>query len=174
MKLKLLLAAILTSLAATTVADVYRWVDQNGVVNYGSAPPAGVKAVPLDTDKSRFSVVAAPSGPDKPSEKGTADLRARIGRLENQLEEERRLRALADAAEADRLARARAECEVQRRLNCDTDPYERQEATILVHPVRRPIYFSHDAPGFHRHAPAPRVSDDSRAVRRSVARRLDR
>ena len=107
MKQKLLLAAIMASLAGATAAEVYRWVDQNGVVNYGTAPPAGVKASPLDPGKVRLSVVASPPRPDRPAEPGSADLRARISRLESQLEEERRLRALADAAEADRLARAR-------------------------------------------------------------------
>ncbi|HNB80250.1 MAG TPA: DUF4124 domain-containing protein [Rhodocyclaceae bacterium] len=174
MKQKLLLAAIMASLAGATAAEVYRWVDQNGVVNYGTAPPAGVKASPLDPGKVRLSVVASPPRPDRPAEPGSADLRARISRLESQLEEERRLRALADAAEADRLARARTECEAQRRLNCETDPFGPQEAAILVHPVRRPIFFSHDAPGFHRRPTAPHATDEPRAVRRSVTRRIDR
>jgi len=170
----LLFAALLASLTGTAAAEVYRWIDQNGVVNYGSAPPAGVKASPVDTDRARVSVVPAPPRPAGSTELGQADLRTRINRLENQLDEERRLRALADAAEADRLARARAECEAQRRLNCDTDPYGRQETTILVHPVRRPVFFRHDVPGFHPRPPAPQASGEPRAVRRSVVHQPDR
>lgn len=174
MQKNLLLAAVLALFAGTVAAEVYRWIDRNGVVNYGSAPPAGVNASLIDTDKAQVSVVPAPSRPAGSTKPGEADLRARIGRLENQLEEERRLRTLADAAEADRLARARAECEAQRRLNCDTDPYGRQEAAILVHPVRRPVFFRHDVPGFHPLPPAPQVSGEPRAVRRSVVRQPDR
>lgn len=132
--------AALLLLALNASADVYRWVDEHGVVNYGGNPPAGSKAKLLDAENARVSIVPAPGKPATTVQSGEqAALRERLGKLESQLDEERRLRALAQASEADQLARARADCEVQRRLNCDSDPYGRYEPTVIVHPIRRAI-----------------------------------
>jgi Domain of unknown function (DUF4124) len=59
-----------TTVAATLVflslaglpaqAQIFRWVDERGVVNYASAPPAGVRATPVDTG-GQPPVPSAPS-----------------------------------------------------------------------------------------------------------------
>ena len=150
--------SVLLLLAIDASAEVYRWVDEHGVVNYGSRPSAGIGAIPVDTDDARVSVVPAPPKPDAtaPASAGQAALRDRLRRVELQLDEERRQRALAQAAQADQLARARADCETQRRLNCGTDPYGFNEPTVIVNPVRRPIIFRpHRPPG---HQPRQPVS----------------
>ena len=151
-------SAVLLLLAMNASAQVYRWVDEHGVVNYGSRPPAGSKAKPVNADDTRVSVVPAPAKPAAvaPASGEQAALRERLGKLESQLEEERRLRAQARAAEDDQLARARADCEAQRRLNCETDPYGRYEPTVIVSPVRRPIVVKpHRPPGHRPQQPLP-------------------
>ncbi|QDQ25756.1 DUF4124 domain-containing protein [Chitinimonas arctica] len=40
----LALPALLVCLAASVSADIYKWVDQNGRVQYGDTPPAEAKA----------------------------------------------------------------------------------------------------------------------------------
>lgn len=150
--------ALILLMAIDAPAEVYRWVDEHGVVNYASRPPAGSRARPVNTDEARLSVVPAPARPGAtaPATAEQAALRDRLRRVELQLEEERRQRALAQAAEADRLARARADCEAQRRLNCDIDPYGFNEPTVMVSPVRRPIIVKPHRPPGHR--PEPRTS----------------
>ena len=111
-------------LAMNASAEVYRWVDEHGVVELRQPTSAGQQGETGQRRDSRVSVVPAPAKPaaTAPASAEQAALRDRLGRLESQLEEERRLRALAQAAEADQLARARADCEAQRRLNCDSRP----------------------------------------------------
>lgn len=146
-----LLTAALLLLAPPAGAEVYRWIDRDGIVNYGSEVPAGVDAVKLDGQASRISIIP---GPPKTAATSAAALeqealRARLWRLERELDDQRRMRALAYAADAEELARARADCEAQRRVNCDTDPYGRYEASVAVQPVWRPFYRSPDRFGFH-------------------------
>lgn len=41
-------ASVLCTTASTASAQLYKWVDDGGVVNYGDWPPAGVKLQPLN------------------------------------------------------------------------------------------------------------------------------
>jgi hypothetical protein len=63
-KLCVLMLALFAA-SALAAADVYRWVDKDGKVIYGSQPPAGVVAEKLPPPKGpATSVAAAPtSGP---------------------------------------------------------------------------------------------------------------
>lgn len=42
-----ILAAVLSLTATCASAQLYKWVDDNGVVNYGDSPPAGVRVQPV-------------------------------------------------------------------------------------------------------------------------------
>jgi hypothetical protein len=54
--LSLLFCSLATALPAT--AQIYRWVDDLGVVNYANRPPAQAsRAVRIDTQESRVSVM---------------------------------------------------------------------------------------------------------------------
>ena len=60
----LVFSAILAAGTATlpAAAQVYRWVDERGVVNYASVPPAGVQATRVATEASpNRSVDASPA-----------------------------------------------------------------------------------------------------------------
>jgi hypothetical protein len=80
-------------LAAT--AATYRWVDERGVVNYGDTPPAAARQVrQLDEENSRVSTIPAPPRAQVERESDRL-LRARVARLEEELDDLRRTRAAA-------------------------------------------------------------------------------
>lgn len=158
--------ALALLLAMQVSAEVFRWTDEHGVVNYGSRPPAGSNAKPIDAENSRVSVVPAPAKPAAAAPSEQSALRERVRKLESQVEEERRLREQAQVAEGDRLARARADCEAQRRVNCESDPYGSHEPTIIVNPVRRPIVFKPHNPPIYR--PRPPIAEPAAPMRSSV------
>jgi len=57
--LSILVAALIAVAVAplTAEAALYKWIDDNGVVNYGDAPPGGSKnATPVDEASSSLSV----------------------------------------------------------------------------------------------------------------------
>jgi Domain of unknown function (DUF4124) len=88
-----LLAAGTLSFAAA--AATYKWVDEKGVVNYGNALPAAARQVKqLDDDATRVSTISAVPRAQLEREKDFL-LRARIARLEEELEAQRRARAAA-------------------------------------------------------------------------------
>jgi hypothetical protein len=43
-----IIACVLCAAAPTTHAQLYKWVDDSGVVNYGDWPPAGAKLQPVN------------------------------------------------------------------------------------------------------------------------------
>jgi hypothetical protein len=99
MKLRrvLLRISLLTAgmLPLGVVAATYKWIDERGVVNYGNAPPAAARQVTqLDEENSRVSTI--PSPPRAQLERESDRLmRARVARLEEELEDLRRARAAA-------------------------------------------------------------------------------
>jgi len=76
-------AIALAMLLATTAgfADIYRWVDEDGVTQYGDYPPAGVEAKRIDADagiadpveQADDDVADERSGADEASEQAAAD-----------------------------------------------------------------------------------------------------
>jgi hypothetical protein len=81
-------------------AETYKWVDTNGVVNYGNAPPGGARQVArLDEAAGRVSTI--PSVPrEKLERERRALLEARVERLERELDDLRRAQAAAVAVPA--------------------------------------------------------------------------
>ena len=60
-----------TALCATpSLAALYKWVDENGRVNYGDTPPAGVKA-------ERLNATVAPADPNAVRDLATKDAEIR-------------------------------------------------------------------------------------------------
>ena len=59
----LLLCSLAFALPASAQSQIYRWVDDRGVVNYANKPPAqGTRVTRIDTQESRVSVIpVAPS-----------------------------------------------------------------------------------------------------------------
>lgn len=78
--------AVLGPLAQPAGAQLYRWVDERGVVNYGDTPPANARQVtPLNPDKSGVSVVPGLSREEMDRAKKSAE-QARIERLEREVD----------------------------------------------------------------------------------------
>jgi hypothetical protein len=104
-----LLLAALTALAGlafagAALAQQYKWVDQNGKVQYGDAPPPGVKAQRLKPPTSGPAPAAA-AKPDDKAGKG--------------LSPEAAFRKRQEDAEKDRQKQAQDEqAETARRENC--------------------------------------------------------
>jgi hypothetical protein len=99
-----LLLAVCLAFSAAAMAQAYKWVDKNGKVQYGDAPPAGVKATPLraapgpasqPASAAKDDAKAAKKGPLTPAEQ-EADYRKR--QLEAEKEHEKRAQATQDAA----------------------------------------------------------------------------
>jgi hypothetical protein len=114
-----LVAGLALALPAAADDPVYRWVDRDGRVNYGSAPPSGVVAEVLG-ERGNLSVV--PPLPLLPRPSAPAAEAGRIAELEAALEHERALREQREQREAeaaDEAARLRAECEERYREPCD-------------------------------------------------------
>jgi hypothetical protein len=83
----LLLSLLAAAAPAAALAQVYKWVDENGVVNYGDKPPArGKPAKPLAENGGSVSVV--PGMPKEELEQmRQRDMQRRVQQLENEVDE---------------------------------------------------------------------------------------
>jgi hypothetical protein len=118
-----LLAALGSALliAGGAHAQVYKWVDDKGVVNYSSSPPPkGKSAVKLDEEKGRVTTIPAPVRNDG-SSAGDPALRQRVEQLEREAATQRQSAAQQDAAAAEAYRRWVEQCRTERRVDCD-DP----------------------------------------------------
>jgi Domain of unknown function (DUF4124) len=108
-------------LAGVAHGQVYKWVDDKGVVNYSSAPPAkGKGAVKLNED--RVTTIPAPEGRGDDSAAVTDPaLRRRVDQLERDAAAQRQSAAQQEAAAAEAQRRWVEQCRADRRVDCD-DP----------------------------------------------------
>lgn len=95
---RLLFAVLLgLALAPASAAELYKWVDEHGVVNYGDAPPAGARQVrALDEDRSSLSIVPGLSPEELERQRKSLE-QARSERLQRELAELQRPPAPAPA-----------------------------------------------------------------------------
>ena len=101
------------------IAEIYKWVDEKGVTNYSSTPPARGEARSIDLQSATVSVYPAPP-PQEAARALDAAMRARIERLENELLAERRARQTRTTqAESDRRQLAYEQCLRERRVDCE-------------------------------------------------------
>lgn len=84
----LLLGILCLVLPAMAAADVYRWIDERGVVNYGDRPPAksakGLRSLDLDLDGVNVIPAIPRAELDRLRER---DLERRLRQLEAEVEE---------------------------------------------------------------------------------------
>jgi hypothetical protein len=101
--IRLLIALVASLASAPASAQVYKWVDERGVTNYSSQPPAdAAKKVAIVEDKiSVYTPDKALMQAIEAARQGSNQaLSERVASLERQLEAERRARQYASAAEA--------------------------------------------------------------------------
>lgn len=124
--------------AAPVWAAIYKWVDENGVVNYSTTLPAkpGLPARALDANESRLSVYTpVKPEPGRRGEAATDALRARVDQLEQQLAAERRQRAYSSQTAEDKRSRTIEECIRARRVDCGPSRPSSNFTTVYPHPV---------------------------------------
>ena len=116
--------------AAPAWAQVYKWVDDKGVVNYSGEPPAARNSVLLDPNSVSVSTYT-PDPTLKKRAKTTAGvneraLAERIASLERKLDAERYARLSLADAQSRVLDQQYEQCLRDRRIDCDyagSDPY---------------------------------------------------
>jgi len=117
-------------LAAPALAQVYKWVDERGVVNYSNEAPTNRNSTLLDPKSVRVSTYATDDAPKRaataPASTSESVLSEKIDRLERKLDAERYARGLSDV-QMQTAANAQYErCVRDRRVDCDylgADPY---------------------------------------------------
>lgn len=115
------LASILALASSPLLAQVYKWIDEKGVVNYSNEPPANIKATQLDPKASRLSVVDSDDALKRavsPSASESA-LSEKIDRLERKLDAERYARSVADSQAQAAADSWYQQCLRDRRVDCD-------------------------------------------------------
>ena len=140
-----------------TFAEIYKWVDQKGVTNYSSSPPAAGKAKTLNLEATSVSVYQAPS-PQDSALLLDAMMRHRVAMLEHQLRAERMARMASYQTDADRYRLDYEQCLSERRVDCDggrtgtyASPYFYAPAPLFM--VRRPFPFTNPMTPFTRTTP---------------------
>ncbi|MCC6473250.1 MAG: DUF4124 domain-containing protein [Burkholderiales bacterium] len=131
----LIAAACAASWSITAAAEVYKWVDERGVVNYSGTPPGSGNAAKAMAVPERVSSYTPPPMP-RPDPDGA--LRERIGELEQALRAERMRRQQDERAEREQRQRAHDECVLARRVDCERiwiDPLGTPERVIVIGPV---------------------------------------
>jgi hypothetical protein len=113
--------AALIVLAPAAHAEIYKWVDDKGVVNYSTTPPTNRKSVKLDEEQGRVSTIEAYDY-SRGAPKREQALQERVARLEQEVARGRQTAALDAAAAAEAYRVWREQCFAQRRVDCD-DPY---------------------------------------------------
>jgi len=102
----LIMLFVATFAASAASAELYKWIDERGVVNYSDQPPLDPKAASkLATVEDRISVYTPDQAltqaiESRRQQQGNSALSERIASLERQLEAERRARQTAAAAVA--------------------------------------------------------------------------
>ena len=119
------LAAVI---AAPAAAQVHRWVDERGVVQYGDRPPAGgattlrtpVAPPPPAAPAAPTAVPAKPAGPAKNATSTPRAAPAKPALTERLLAQQRADNAAALSANSPGLQQLIANCKANRGVDCDT------------------------------------------------------
>jgi hypothetical protein len=124
------LASILALAAWPVLAQVYKWVDDKGVVNYSNEAPADRKATQLDPKAARVSIIGTDDASKRAANAQTSlnerVLSEKIDRLERKLDEERYARSASQAQAQTAADSWYQQCLRDRRVDCDyagMDPY---------------------------------------------------
>ncbi len=111
--------AALLALAPVAHAEIYKWVDDKGVVNYTGTPPQNRKSVKLDEEQGRVSTIEAYDYSRSGAPRREQALQERVARLEEEVARGRQAAALDAAAAAEAYRVWREQCIAQRRVDCD-------------------------------------------------------
>lgn len=149
-------------LAAPAFAQIYKWVDEKGVVNYSNEAPANRNSTVLDPKSVRVSTYSTDKAPKQAvttlASANESALSNKIERLERKLDAERYARSVSDAQIQTAADSRYEQCLRDRRVDCDyagMDPYYYDYgpyygSVVVIRPHVRP------RPMVHRNVTAPR------------------
>lgn len=161
-------SAAAIGVAGIAHAQVYKWTDEKGVVNYSSTPPPkGRSATIVNEDSGRVSTLPTdPTARDGQPSASERALRDRVDRLEQDAAAQRQAAGANDAAAQEAYRRWYDQCRADRRVDCDNpvgynDPgYGVAYPPGVVRPGQRPMV--PNAPGQYR--PTPNVAEGGGGV----------
>ncbi len=135
-----IVTACLAAASGLASAQVYRWTDERGGINYGSKPPAGARnIVKMNDDEGRVSTM--PSVPPEviDSTRARADQR-RADQLQRDLDAERRANrsGYGGANTASDYQAWLEACRAERRVDCDNP--DRGAAYVPGYAYGSPVY----------------------------------
>ncbi|MBT8061064.1 MAG: DUF4124 domain-containing protein [Xanthomonadales bacterium] len=122
---------LLAGSAAWSASQIYRWVDDQGVVHFGSIVPEGVEATPVGVRPNTVPSVSAPSvkpseNAEPASEDGAAsDAQAAEDESVSYAEQRRRARAEKAREQAQQAEKRAKECDLMRRQLAVLEPSPR-------------------------------------------------
>lgn len=178
----LYLAVLLTGNPCVYADTVHRWVDERGVVNYGDAPPNGVRTTAVPTHDPLTT--SGPSGAARPSvtPDGAAAARPDNAVVREAVEQALQRQNAAQLAETRKQeeaawAAARRRCEAERRVDCDENPFAETHADVPPMLVRKRSVWFNPQPPLHRpgylpprhpHSNSPSVPQEKPALMRRL------
>ena len=130
--------AALILATAPAFAQVYKWVDDKGVVNYSNEAPPNRNSTVLDPKAARISVYT-PGDALKRAGASERSLSEKIDRLERKLDAERYARQRMADEQTQLVDDRYDQCLRDRRVDCDYDPYYAPYGPALV--MVRPSHF---------------------------------
>jgi hypothetical protein len=138
-----LVAALVPSPAR---AEIYKWVDENRVVNYTEYPPSRGRAQVVSPESTPLTVYPAPRNEGTAGSLRESGLSERVDQLERQLARERQER---ESGAAEREARRLDRCRRERLIDCDEEIFDAGYPTAVIY--QQPYWGKH-----HRPRPHPR------------------
>lgn len=155
---RLVALGIVLAAPVVALAQVYKWTDDKGVVNYSSSPPDNRKSQKLDEDKGRVSTIEAQDFSKSDAARREQALKDRVDKLEQDAQRNRQSAAAQDFAAAEAQRQWRERCITERRTDCD-DPYAGYDSGYYtpygVRPGVRPLP---QRPGPGQFRPTPDVA----------------
>jgi len=119
---RLVALGIVLAFPLAALAQVYKWTDDKGVVNYSSTPPDNRKSQKLDEDKGRVSTIEAQDFSKTDVARREQALKERVDRLEQDAQRNRQAATAQEFAAVEAQRQWRERCIADRRTDCD-DPY---------------------------------------------------
>ncbi len=119
---QLVALGVVLAFPLVALAQVYKWTDDKGVVNYSSTPPDNRKSQKLDEDKGRVSTIEAQDFSKTDAARREQALKDRVDRLEQDAQRNRQTATAQEFATAEAQRQWRERCIAERRTDCD-DPY---------------------------------------------------
>jgi hypothetical protein len=139
-------------------AEIYKWVDENGVVNYAEHPPSRGRVQVVAPERTPLTIYTAPESSGTAETTRQSDLGERVEQLERQIVRERQERERGAALAAEREARRSERCYRERVVNCEEEIWDGAYPTAVIY--QRNPWWQHRRPSIRPHSShVPRESE---------------